>query len=112
MTSIVRPCSLNMLEIMTDLNILPATQHLRPDDELDLIARGVITLQDAKGFFTLYRQRLDRFFYNILEEHDSLASICKSSPFLTAAVCVVSAFHDLSPQYQNMSRTFRPTGIC
>src|ERR1700761_6086332 len=82
-----------------DLNVLPATPNLSPEDELDLIDRGVITLQEAESFLTLFRQRLDRFLYNILEEHDSLTNLRKSSSLLTAAVCVVSALHTLSPRY-------------
>lgn len=84
-----------------DLNILPTTQHLSPEGEPDLIADGVITL-----LFASYRQCLDWLFYNILEEHDSLTSIRKSSPLLTAAVCVVGALHTFSPQYQTCYEHF------
>lgn len=90
------PC----LGIAMDLDISPTTRHLSPEGEPGLIADGVITLQDAEGVFTSYRQCLDRFLYNILEEHDSLTSIRKSSPLLTAAVCVVGALHTFSPRYQ------------
>lgn len=89
-----------------DLDILPTTQHLSPEGEPDLIADGVITLQDAEGVFASYRQCLDWLFYNILEEHDSLTSIRKSSPLLNAAVCVVGALHTFSPQYQTRYEHF------
>ncbi|RVX67866.1 hypothetical protein B0A52_08471 [Exophiala mesophila] len=67
---------------------------------VDLIDQGVISLTDAQEFFDLYYRRLDHFLYRILAEHDSLASIRKSSSLLTAAVCTVGALHQSSPQYQ------------
>lgn len=67
---------------------------------LDLIDQGVISLADAHAFFDLYYRRLDHFLYRILAEHDSLASVRKSSSLLTAAVCTVGALHHASSKYQ------------
>ena len=78
----------------------PAAVRMNLADELDLIDRGVITLADAEAFFALYHGRLDHFLYNILAEHDSLASVRRSSALLTASICVVGALHLPSPQYQ------------
>lgn len=80
--------------------LLPATQHQDLADKADLIDHGVIGLQDAEGFFSFYRNHLDRFLYNILSGHVSLASVREASPLLTAAICVVGALHTRSIQYQ------------
>lgn len=77
----------------------PAT-HLSVADDLDLIDRGIISLADAEGYFSLYYGRLDHLLYRILAEHDSLSSVRKSSAFLTAAICVVGALHQPSAQYR------------
>ncbi|EXJ57314.1 hypothetical protein A1O7_07661 [Cladophialophora yegresii CBS 114405] len=68
-------------------------------DDFDLIDRGIISLDDAESFFRLYARRLDHFLYTILAEHDSLASVRKSSPLLTAAICAVGALHTPSNLY-------------
>ncbi|EXJ75415.1 uncharacterized protein A1O5_02111 [Cladophialophora psammophila CBS 110553] len=68
-------------------------------DSFDLIDQGIITLDDAEAFFRLYARRLDHFLYRILAEHDSLASVRKSSPLLTAAICAVGALHTPSNLY-------------
>ncbi|KAL6251429.1 hypothetical protein RBB50_001638 [Rhinocladiella similis] len=68
--------------------------------DFDIIDCGVISMVDAESFFTLYYQRLDHFLYRILDEHDSLASVRKSSPLLTAAICAVGALHTPSSHYQ------------
>ncbi|OAL24448.1 hypothetical protein AYO20_10674 [Fonsecaea nubica] len=68
-------------------------------DTLDVIDQGIITLADAESFFQLYARRLDHFLYRILAEHDSLASVRRSSPLLTAAICAVGALHTPSNLY-------------
>lgn len=78
----------------------PAATRQNMADDFDLIDRGIITLDEAETYFNLYYGRLDHFLYRILAEHDSLASVRKSSPLLTAAVCAVGALHTPSSQYQ------------
>ncbi len=78
----------------------PAVTRQNLADDFDIVDRGIITLADAEGFFQLYHRRLDHFLYRILSEHDSLASVRKSSPLLTAAICAVGALHTPSDQYQ------------
>ncbi|KIW97785.1 uncharacterized protein Z519_01369 [Cladophialophora bantiana CBS 173.52] len=68
-------------------------------DSFDIVDQGIITLDDAEAFFRLYARRLDHFLYRILAEHDSLASVRKSSPLLTAAICAVGALHTPSNLY-------------
>ncbi|KAJ9610244.1 hypothetical protein H2200_005021 [Cladophialophora chaetospira] len=77
----------------------PAATRQNIADDFDLIDRGIITLDDAESFFRLYARRLDHFLYRILAEHDSLASVRKSSPLLTAAICAVGALHTPSNLY-------------
>jgi hypothetical protein len=66
---------------------------------LDLITRGVVSLENAESFFSVYSQRLDHFVYRILIDHDSLSSVRASSPLLTAAVCAVGALHNSSTEF-------------
>jgi hypothetical protein len=66
---------------------------------LDLIARGVVSLENAESLFTIYHGKLDHFLYRILVGHNSLTSVRASSPLLTAAVCTVSALHASTPEY-------------
>lgn len=68
--------------------------------EPDLIDRGIVSLADAEGYFSLYHGRLDHFLYRILAEHGSLSSVRKSSALLTAAICAVGALHQPSSQFQ------------
>lgn len=77
----------------------PAATRQNLADDFDLIDRGIITIDDAESFFRLYSRRLDHFLYRILAEHDSLASVRKSSPLLTAAICAVGALHTPSNLY-------------
>ncbi|KAI1616681.1 C6 transcription factor [Exophiala viscosa] len=84
----------------------PATFRQNNPDDYDLIDRGVISLVDAEAFFHLYHQRLDHFLYRILDEHDSLSSVRKSSPLLTAAICTVGALHTPSSHYQACYQNF------
>ena len=66
---------------------------LRSARPLDLISRGVISVQQAELLFNLYHQRLDHFLYRVLGHHHSLMSVRESSPLLTAAICSVAALH-------------------
>jgi hypothetical protein len=84
----------------------PAATRQNAVDDLDLIDRGIITLDDAESFFHLYAGRLDHFLYRILAEHDSFASVRKSSPLLTAAICAVGALHAPSNLYQPIYQHF------
>ncbi|EXJ82824.1 hypothetical protein A1O3_06639 [Capronia epimyces CBS 606.96] len=110
-------------EVVMDLNkgpaVVPAscvfelsTSTSRPGldqpsaDNNDLINCGIIGLDDAEAFFSLYIRRLDHFLYGILAEHDSLASVRKSSSLLTAAICAVAALHTPSPLYQACYKHF------
>jgi hypothetical protein len=73
----------------------------------DIVSRGIISLATVEKHFRLYRQRLDPIVYNILAEHDSLASLRGKSALLVAVVCAVSALHSASPDYQICYQAFR-----
>lgn len=61
----------------------------------DLISKGIITLENAKLYFSKYQERLDHFVYRILGDHSTVTfeSTRKASPLLIAAVCTVGALH-------------------
>jgi hypothetical protein len=76
-------------------NLLPSGDR----SHLDLVARGLISLEVAESFFLTYRQKLDHHLYRILIDHDSFSSVRASSPLLTAAICTVGALHNLSTEF-------------
>ncbi|KAF2667875.1 C6 transcription factor [Microthyrium microscopicum] len=77
---------------------------------IDIIARGILSLADVESFFKIYTERLDHFLYRILIDHNSLSSVRASSPLLTAAVCTVGALHLRSPEYDACYEEF--TRLC
>lgn len=99
-------------EVVMDLNrgpgVIPASVLSEVSDtspsasveSADIIDRGIISLVEAETFFHLYFDRFDHFVYRILDVHDSLTSVRKSSSLLTAAICVVGALHTPSSHYQ------------
>lgn len=78
------------------------TRSPRPQPPLDIISRGVISLQQAESLFHIYHQRLDHFLYRILGHHDSLESVRYASPLLTAAICTVGALHSDESSSSNL----------
>lgn len=72
----------------------------------DPIARGLIPLSAAELCFTTYKNRLDHFVYRVLDGHVTLASIRRSSPLLTAAICAVGSLHASSEHYAVCYRAF------
>ena len=73
---------------------------------LDLITRGVVSLENAESFFSVYSRTLDHFLYRILIDHDHLSSVRKSSPLLTAAICAVGALHSASTEFDACHEEF------
>lgn len=74
----------------------------------DIIARGTITLEQARKYFHTYQDRLDHFPYRILGEHSAstLECIRETSPLLTAAVCAVGALHLASNDFDRCYEEF------
>ncbi|OBT60880.1 hypothetical protein VE03_09684 [Pseudogymnoascus sp. 23342-1-I1] len=57
--------------------------------EMDLVDRGMVSIQEADDLFNMYHDQLDHYVYRIIPNHSSLASVRKGSPLLTAAICTV-----------------------
>jgi len=74
--------------------------------EQDIIARGVITEQQAQTFLDVYQNRLDHFLYRIIGDRQTLQEIRSSSSLLLAAICAVSALHLVAPEYEKCYQEF------
>lgn len=59
----------------------------------DIIAQGLVTLDEAQACLDLYRNRLDHFLYRILGDLETLDQVRAASPLLLAAICAVGALH-------------------
>jgi hypothetical protein len=62
-----------------------------PNNQPDLVSRGLVSLEDAEEYFTIYRTSMEPCIYQILGEDDSLANIRSRSSLLTAAICTVGS---------------------
>lgn len=71
----------------------------RTNAYLDIIDRGLITLEKGKSYFDVYQNRLDHFTYRVLSDNCSFEQIRRTSPLLTAAVCTVGALHLSSDEF-------------
>lgn len=115
-------------EVMMDPNIGPAAipasvvsppsaigPHSRAPG-IDLVTRGIVSMERATALFKVYNDRLDHFVYRILGDHDSLSSVRASSSLLTAAICAVGALHssptDFEPCYQELLRLISVNMFC
>jgi hypothetical protein len=78
-------------------------------DKLDLIARGVVTLDRARELFDVYHDRLDHFVYRILGDHRSLENVRVASPLLLSAICAVGALQTASPDFEKCYQAFLKT---
>jgi hypothetical protein len=67
----------------------------------DLIASGLISLEEAEEYFTMYRESMEPCLYQIISEEDGLLNIRARSSFLTAAICAVGSFSVDSAQHQS-----------
>lgn len=78
----------------------------RRPDGLDIIARGVLTLDRAQELFNVYHDRLDHFVYRVLGDHRSLESVRAASPLLLSAISVVAALQTASPDFEKCYQAF------
>ncbi|KAH7130996.1 hypothetical protein EDB81DRAFT_888296 [Dactylonectria macrodidyma] len=82
---------------LTDLSALRSPEDAETVNRArridDFISRGLVTLTDAESLFALYRDRLDRYMYNIGCHYDTLEELRKSSSILSAATLAVAALH-------------------
>lgn len=105
------------LTVVIDLDTSPGTlpgQYLhpaapaQPTTPRDLVSRGVISVENARKYQSVYQDRLDHFLYGILGDHStaSLEDIQQKSPILSTAVCAVGALHLASPDYAALYKEF------
>ena len=85
----------------------PVTRDISGDDK-DIIAQGLISLENAERYFHTYRDRLDHFPYRILGNHSgsSLKDVRKSSSLLTLAILTVGALHLAADDFRTCYREF------
>ncbi|PYH66985.1 Zn(II)2Cys6 transcription factor [Aspergillus vadensis CBS 113365] len=81
----------------------------RTTGRVDLISKGIITVETAEKLLHRYFSRLDHFLYGISNENQDITHLRKESPTLLAAICTVSALHDPHDQetYEVCNREFR-----
>lgn len=108
--------STNHLELIMDLDsgpgampgfsirqTLPAACENIP---IDLISRDIISVEDARIYFTVYRDRLDHFLYRILGDRSTSEDIRWSSPLLTTAICAVGSLHSTTGTFDLCYKEF------
>ncbi|KAK4944127.1 hypothetical protein LTR10_016460 [Elasticomyces elasticus] len=72
----------------------PTERRLRKNIESDLIAQGVISIDEAERMLTLFKTTLSRYLYNATLSPDrTLNSIRSSSPLLFTSIMAVSSLH-------------------
>jgi hypothetical protein len=72
---------------ITTLTFSGTQSHYKPD----LISCGLISLEAAEEYFTVYRKSMEPCICQILPEDDCLANIRTRSSLLTAAICTVGS---------------------
>ncbi|KAI0133721.1 C6 transcription factor [Xylariales sp. AK1849] len=102
-----------VIDYESSLGALPGhylhpTASAQPKVRQDVISRGIITVENARKYFSKFQNRLDHFLYGILGDHGTatLESIREASPSLLTAVCVVGALHLASPDYDPLYKEF------
>ena len=91
---------------------VPTTPSAGQQDQVaqtrsDIVSQGLVSLETAERYFSVYHDRLDHFVYNILADHDSLAGIRAKSSILVAVICAVSALHTVSSDFEVCYQAFR-----
>ncbi|KAI1621017.1 hypothetical protein EDD37DRAFT_142069 [Exophiala viscosa] len=72
----------------------PTERRLRKNIESDLIAQGIISIEEAERMLTLFKTTLSRYLYNATLSPDrTLNSIRSSSPLLFTSIMAVSSLH-------------------
>jgi len=105
------------MRIVIDLESNPAsvpglylhhTAYMRPKPSLDMVSRGIITLENARKYQALYQDRLDHFLYGILGDHShaTFEQLQQRSPILSTVVCAIGALHLASPDYEALYKEF------
>ena len=89
----------------------PCTHLLDPAQRktpVDIISRGLVTLENARKYHSLYQDRLDHFLYGVLGDHSNstFEHLQQASPILSTVVCAVGALHCVSADYEPLRQEF------
>lgn len=74
---------------VTNLNFTDQRAH--DSHTPDLIASGLVSLEEAEEYFAIYHESMEPCLVRIISEDDCLANIRAQSSFLTAAICAVGS---------------------
>ncbi len=86
---------------------LTFTEHaMHSNHKPDLISNGLISLEAAEEYFSVYKRSMEPCIYQILAENDCLANIRARSSLLTAAICAVGSFCADSVSHKRCYDTF------
>ena len=70
------------------------------DHSPDLIASGLISIEEAEEYFTIYHESMEPCLHQIISENDCLANIRTRSSLLTSSICTVGSFGVDSAKHQ------------
>jgi hypothetical protein len=94
------------LNLASNLGMFPAasvgaqTPRDTTSSHLDIISRGIITLDAANQCLAYFLEHLNPFLHGILSPQDTLTDIRGRSSLLTAAICTVTSFCSASNRYK------------
>jgi hypothetical protein len=94
------------LNLVSNLGMFPAASvgalafRDTTSPHLDIISRGVITLDAANQCLAYFLEHLNPFLHGILNSKDTLTDMRARSSLLTAAICTVASFCSTSDRYK------------
>ncbi|KAG4428916.1 hypothetical protein IFR05_015603 [Cadophora sp. M221] len=74
----------------------PTSRRYPKRPALDIISRGIVTLDQAQMLFNVYITKHDNYIYGVLEQSSTFVSVRSSSSLLLAAICAVVSLHVVS----------------
>ncbi|KAE9362621.1 hypothetical protein N431DRAFT_490384 [Stipitochalara longipes BDJ] len=99
-------CKLGSFPGSSIITLTFTEQEARSDYKPDLISCGIITLEAAEEYFSVYRKSMEPCIYQILAEDDCLANIRARSSLLTAAICTVGSLSTNSASHKKCYGAF------
>lgn len=99
-------CGLGAFPGSSVISLTGTEYGAQPSRKPDLITHGIISLEAAEEYFTIYRKCMEPCLYQILAEDECLASVRGRSSFLTAAICAVGSFSRDSVEHQKCYDVF------
>lgn len=72
----------------------PRRMRRRGSERIDIISKGIVSIEQAEILIRKYLTHLDRFLYGVTGNYKDLNHVRRVSPALLAAMCTVSALHD------------------